>query len=79
MDINEDEQDELFFIVEKIINSRRVRGQVQYQVRWQSFEEESDTWEPMEHLSNPDVINLVISFHREFPRKPLHRSLEDRL
>ena len=32
MDINEDKTDELFFVVEKIINSCRVRGQVQYRV-----------------------------------------------
>ena len=43
IDIDEGEQDELFFVVEKIINSRQVRGQVQYRVHWQSFEEESDT------------------------------------
>ena len=79
MDIDEDEMDELLFVVEKIINSCQVRGQVQYRVRWQGFEEESDTWEPIEHLSDPDVMNLVISFHREFPRKPVHRTLEDKL
>jgi len=32
MDIDKDEMDELFFVVEKIINSRPVRGQVQYRV-----------------------------------------------
>ena len=47
--------------------------------RIQGFEEEVDIWEPIEHLSDPDVINLVVSFHREFPRKPVHRTLEDKL
>ena len=79
MDIDEDEQDELFLVVEMILNSSRVRGQVQYCVRWQGFEEEADTWEPIEHLSDPDVMNLVILSYREFPRKPVHRLLEDKL
>jgi len=34
IDIDEDKTDKLFFVVEKIINSRRVRGQVQYRVCW---------------------------------------------
>ena len=79
MDIDEDETEELFFVVEKIINNNRVRGQVQYRVYWQGFKEELDTWELIEHLSDFDVINLVISFHREFSRKPMHRTLEDKL
>jgi len=79
MDIDKDETDELFFIVEKIINSRRVRDQVQYRVCWQGFEKESDIWELIEYLLDPDVMNLVISFHQEFPRKLVRRTLEDRL
>jgi len=79
LDIDEDEADELFFVVKKIINSRRVWGQVQYRVRWQDFEEEYDIWEPIEHLSDPDVMNLVMLFHREFLRKPVYRTLEDKL
>ena len=42
MDIDKDKIDELFIIVETIINSHQVRGQVQYWVRWQDFEEKLD-------------------------------------
>ena len=42
MDTYEGDDDELFFAVEKIINSRRVRSQVQYRIRWQGYSEEAD-------------------------------------
>ena len=54
--------------VEEIINSRRVKGVVQYQVRWTGCTELEDTWEMLERLDNsPEKLQ---EFQQQFPRKP---------
>ena len=80
MDTDEvEDEDLLFFLVEEIVNSRRVRGQVQYRVHWKEHSEDSDIWKPIENLWDPDVMKLILSFYSEFPQKPVHASLDDRL
>lgn len=44
-----DNEEELFE-VENVIDSRTVRGVVQYRVRWSNFSPQHDTWEPEENL-----------------------------
>ena len=64
--MNEDEEE--IWEVEEIVNSRRVKGVVQYRVRWTGCTELEDTWETLEHLDNcPENLQ---EFRQKFPRKP---------
>lgn len=57
--------DSAWFQVEKILAWRRLPGkQVEAKVRWVSFGEEADSWEPLEQLS-ADVPVLVREFLEE--------------
>ena len=47
-----DEDEEVIWKVEEIVNSRRVKGVVQYRVRWTGCTELDDSWETFEYLDN---------------------------
>ena len=47
-----DEDGEEIWEVEEIVNSRRVKGVVQYRVWWTGCTELEDAWETIEHLDN---------------------------
>ena len=47
-----DEDEEEIWEVEEIVNSRRIKGVVQYRVRWTGCTELEDTCETFEHLYN---------------------------
>jgi len=54
--------------VEKILDSRRHRKQIQYQVKWAGFHDPDRTWYPAHNFENsPDLIH---QFHEEYPEKP---------
>jgi len=54
--------------VEKILDSRRHRNQIQYRVKWTGFHDPDRTWYPARNFENsPD---LVQQFHRDYPEKP---------
>jgi len=54
--------------VEKILNSRHHRNQIQYRVKWTGFHEPDRTWYPVRNFENsPDLIR---QFHEEYPEKP---------
>ena len=63
-----DEDEEEIWEVEEIVNSRRVKGVVQYRVRWIGCTELEDTWEAFEHLDN--CTEKLQEFWQKFPRKP---------
>ena len=52
----ENEKEE-FYQVEKIVQSKLVKGKKFYQVKWVGYSSKDNTWEPTEHLSN--VIYMV--------------------
>ena len=63
-----DEDEEEIWEVEEIVNSRKVKGVVQYRVRWSGCTELEDTWETFDHLDNcPEKLT---EFRVKFPRKP---------
>ena len=63
-----DEDEEEIWQVAEIVNSRRVKGVVQYRVRWTGCTELEDTWEAFEQLDNgPEKLQ---AFRQKFPRKP---------
>ncbi|XP_026499182.2 chromobox protein homolog 1-like [Vanessa tameamea] len=45
------------FEVEKIVDSKRIKGKLHYLIRWKGYSVDSDTWEPAHTLSCPDLIN----------------------
>lgn len=42
--------------VEKIIDSKKIKGKLHYLIRWKGYSADSDTWEPENTLSCPDLI-----------------------
>ena len=57
------------FVVKAILDSRRVRGQLQYLVDWEGYGPEDRSWEP-EALVAPTAPLLTQSFHTRYPHKP---------
>jgi transposase InsO family protein len=56
------------FEVDAIVNSRRHKGEFQYQIRWTGYYgDESVTWEPIENLG--DCSEVQDEFHLRFPKK----------
>ena len=52
--------------IEKVLNSRWVRNQLQYLVKWLDYDEGYNTWEPVETLEE-DVPYLLRDFHTRNP------------
>lgn len=51
--------------VEKILNSRIYRQKLQYEVKWEGWDEGHMSWEPAENIANTQ--GLVDEFHAEHP------------
>ena len=52
------------FVVEDIINhALDANGQMMWKVRWEWFEEDKDTWEPLHNLVNVGKFNDYCSLH----------------
>lgn len=46
--------------MEKVIDSKKIKGKLHYLIRWKGYTAESDTWEPENTLSCPELINKFI-------------------
>ena len=62
------EADEVVWDVKEIIDSDRLKGEVQYRVRWVGCTELEDTWETIDHLDN--YLEKLAGFRRKSLRKP---------
>jgi len=54
--------------VEKIMDSRRQRNQIQYQVKWTGFHDPNRTRYPAHNFENSS--DIILQFHEEYPEKP---------
>lgn len=70
LDVSEDE--ERFFVVEKLLKKRIYKGREEYLVRWLNYPPEEDTWEPRSELE-VNSIDLIIDFNKEPPREETNR------
>ena len=59
--------------VEKILNSRIYRRKLQYEVKWEGWDESHVTWEPAENVAN--ARELVEEFHTENPDAPTEEDI----
>ena len=67
---------EVEYEVERVLDSRVVRGKLRYFVDWRGYGPESRTWEPVEYLAHAtDAINR---YHRENPHRPSPQNLVGR-
>jgi len=51
--------------VERILDSRRFRGKLQYLVKWKGYAKSDSTWEPENNVSN--APRMLKEFHRAHP------------
>ena len=51
--------------VEKILDSRIYQRKLQYEVKWEGWDEGHISWEPAENVEN--AKELVEEFHKEHP------------
>ena len=65
-----DDEDELRYEVDEILDSRRRGRSVRYLVRWKGYGPEDDTWEPPENLDT--APGALEDFVKRYPRKPNH-------
>ncbi|KAI8426268.1 hypothetical protein MSG28_005156, partial [Choristoneura fumiferana] len=54
-DTKKDTEEE--YEVEKVVDSKKIKGKLHYLIRWKGYSADSDTWEPENTLSCPDLIS----------------------
>ncbi|KAB5588482.1 Transposon Tf2-1 polyprotein [Ceratobasidium theobromae] len=62
------ESGEKEYEVEQILNSKKTWGKLYYLIKWKGYSEESNSWEPKEHVENSP--ELIRQFHRTHPHAP---------
>lgn len=55
-DSNDDNEDEVDFEVEKLLNHKKNGKQMTFLVRWKGYDESFDTWEPESYLRCPKIL-----------------------
>ena len=55
------------FVVEKILNSKFIRGKLRYLIKWEGYDAGWNSWEPADDVHAPDLIK---DFYAENPKAP---------
>ncbi|XP_063729249.1 chromobox protein homolog 3-like [Symsagittifera roscoffensis] len=62
--------------VESILDKKFVNGEARYLLRWKGYDSSEDTWEPVEHLGCPALLE---EFNRNWEKQQAGKSPEDDL
>ena len=60
------------YLVEKILNRRKVKGKYEYKIKWVGYPMKESTWEPMRNLET--AKNLVAEYDSTHPIENQHKS-----
>ena len=50
------------YIIDKIIDKRKVKNKVEYLVTWKGFDSEDSTWEPRTQLIEDGQLGIITTF-----------------
>jgi hypothetical protein len=64
---------ELEYEVKEVVDSKVVRGKLQYHVEWVGYGPEERTWEPVEHVGH--AAEAIAEYHQRYPNRPSPRDL----
>lgn len=59
------------YIVEKILEKKKIDGAVRYLIQWKDYPIEAATWEPLRHLSS--VKYMIKKFEEKMKKKELFK------
>jgi len=58
--ILQDDEDEVLWVVEKILDKKKEGNKIKYKVKWKGFSLDECTWEPRSNLET--VLDLITEF-----------------
>ena len=59
---NDDDDESDVYVVDYIMNHKEEDGQFHYLVKWKGYDEKEATWEPEDHINDPQPIERYYKF-----------------